>query len=112
MQSEVGCKAFVCLLTPRTAFPSQTSCFCHRDFASLFPLQQIRKLRRELESSQEKVATLTSQLSANVSAGKSGGPGSGRPELDGFSRRRVTYEASHGLRRHGDRELRDWPPRL
>ncbi|KAL2295527.1 hypothetical protein Nmel_017941 [Mimus melanotis] len=28
---------------------------------------QIRKLRRELESSQEKVATLTSQLSANVS---------------------------------------------
>lgn len=29
--------------------------------------QQIRKLRRELESSQEKVATLTSQLSANVS---------------------------------------------
>ncbi|EDL39577.1 neuron navigator 1, isoform CRA_b, partial [Mus musculus] len=27
---------------------------------------QIRKLRRELESSQEKVATLTSQLSANA----------------------------------------------
>ncbi|PIO31374.1 hypothetical protein AB205_0051330, partial [Aquarana catesbeiana] len=31
--------------------------------------EQIRKLRRELESSQEKVATLTTQLSANVSAG-------------------------------------------
>ncbi|KAM8975576.1 neuron navigator 1 isoform 2-T2 [Pelodytes ibericus] len=30
--------------------------------------EQIRKLRRELESSQEKVAALTSQLSANVSA--------------------------------------------
>ncbi len=30
-------------------------------------LQQIRKLRRELDSSQEKVATLTSQLAANVS---------------------------------------------
>uniref|UniRef100_A0A8C2SAP7 Neuron navigator 1 n=1 Tax=Capra hircus TaxID=9925 RepID=A0A8C2SAP7_CAPHI len=30
------------------------------------PPQQIRKLRRELESSQEKVATLTSQLSANA----------------------------------------------
>lgn len=28
--------------------------------------QQIRKLRRELESSQEKVADLTMQLSANV----------------------------------------------
>ncbi|KAF5913976.1 hypothetical protein HPG69_010134 [Diceros bicornis minor] len=36
--------------------------------------EQIRKLRRELESSQEKVATLTSQLSANVSAIKSGRP--------------------------------------
>nr|XP_025873796.1 neuron navigator 1 [Vulpes vulpes] len=35
--------------------------------------EQIRKLRRELESSQEKVATLTSQLSANVSAAKEGG---------------------------------------
>lgn len=33
--------------------------------------QQIRKLRRELESSQEKVATLTSQLSANVSPRRS-----------------------------------------
>lgn len=30
-------------------------------------LQQIKKLRRELDSSQEKVATLTSQLAANVS---------------------------------------------
>lgn len=30
-------------------------------------LQQIRKLRRELDASQEKVATLTSQLAANVS---------------------------------------------
>lgn len=29
--------------------------------------QQIRKLRRELDASQEKVATLTSQLTANVS---------------------------------------------
>lgn len=29
--------------------------------------QQIRKLRRELDASQEKVATLTSQLAANVS---------------------------------------------
>lgn len=29
--------------------------------------QQIRKLRRELDASQEKVAALTSQLSANVS---------------------------------------------
>lgn len=37
--------------------------------------QQIRKLRRELESSQEKVATLTSQLSANVSALTAGTPG-------------------------------------
>ncbi|NXJ68472.1 NAV1 protein, partial [Rostratula benghalensis] len=33
---------------------------------SSLSLQQIRKLRRELESSQEKVATLTSQLSANA----------------------------------------------
>lgn len=32
-----------------------------------FPNQQIRKLRRELDASQEKVATLTSQLAANVS---------------------------------------------
>ena len=31
-----------------------------------FSSQQIRKLRRELESSQEKVANLTNQLSANV----------------------------------------------
>uniref|UniRef100_A0A8C9XX65 Neuron navigator 3 n=1 Tax=Sander lucioperca TaxID=283035 RepID=A0A8C9XX65_SANLU len=31
-----------------------------------FPKQQIRKLRRELDASQEKVATLTSQLSANA----------------------------------------------
>lgn len=31
-----------------------------------FSQQQIRKLRRELESSQEKVANLTCQLSANV----------------------------------------------
>uniref|UniRef100_A0A8C4KNE2 Neuron navigator 1 n=1 Tax=Dromaius novaehollandiae TaxID=8790 RepID=A0A8C4KNE2_DRONO len=34
--------------------------------SSALSLQQIRKLRRELESSQEKVATLTSQLSANA----------------------------------------------
>ncbi|NXK11549.1 NAV1 protein, partial [Herpetotheres cachinnans] len=34
--------------------------------ASALSPQQIRKLRRELESSQEKVATLTSQLSANA----------------------------------------------
>lgn len=31
-----------------------------------FCSQQIRKLKRELESSQEKVANLTMQLSANV----------------------------------------------
>ncbi|XP_021097971.1 neuron navigator 1 isoform X9 [Heterocephalus glaber] len=36
------------------------------EFVFLFLPQQIRKLRRELESSQEKVATLTSQLSANA----------------------------------------------
>lgn len=35
--------------------------------ALFLPLQQIRKLRRELDASQEKVATLTSQLAANVS---------------------------------------------
>ncbi|NWT03389.1 NAV1 protein, partial [Mionectes macconnelli] len=34
--------------------------------ASVLRCSQIRKLRRELESSQEKVATLTSQLSANA----------------------------------------------
>lgn len=32
----------------------------------LFSSQQIRKLRRELESSQEKVSNLTTQLTANV----------------------------------------------
>lgn len=38
-------------------------------FTSIFfsSNQQIRKLRRELDASQEKVATLTSQLTANVS---------------------------------------------
>lgn len=36
------------------------------DLTSHFCPQQIRKLRRELESSQEKVANLTMQLSANV----------------------------------------------
>ncbi len=34
---------------------------------TFFLNQQIRKLRRELDASQEKVATLTSQLAANVS---------------------------------------------
>ena len=37
-----------------------------QSFFVLFSSQQIRKLRRELESSQEKVANLTNQLSANV----------------------------------------------
>lgn len=32
----------------------------------VFSPQQIRKLRRELEASQDKVANLTNQLSANV----------------------------------------------
>lgn len=42
---------------------------CNGSFSSLDFLiaQQIHKLRRELVASQEKVATLTSQLSANVS---------------------------------------------
>lgn len=51
------------------------SCFFRRDVIVMVicyffppPKQQIRKLRRELDASQEKVATLTSQLSANVSA--------------------------------------------
>uniref|UniRef100_A0A8C3UUT7 Neuron navigator 1 n=1 Tax=Catharus ustulatus TaxID=91951 RepID=A0A8C3UUT7_CATUS len=35
-------------------------------YSSVRAVSQIRKLRRELESSQEKVATLTSQLSANA----------------------------------------------
>lgn len=34
-----------------------------------FSSQQIRKLRRELESSQEKVSNLTTQLTANVCSG-------------------------------------------
>uniref|UniRef100_A0A452T6Q5 Neuron navigator 1 n=1 Tax=Ursus maritimus TaxID=29073 RepID=A0A452T6Q5_URSMA len=38
----------------------------YSSFVFLSLSQQIRKLRRELESSQEKVATLTSQLSANA----------------------------------------------
>lgn len=38
-------------------------CFC---LSVTFFLQQIRKLRRELESSQDKVSNLTTQLSANV----------------------------------------------
>uniref|UniRef100_A0A3B3VE39 Neuron navigator 1 n=1 Tax=Poecilia latipinna TaxID=48699 RepID=A0A3B3VE39_9TELE len=38
------------------------------NYSAIFFLQQIRKLRRELESSQEKVADLTMQLSANVCA--------------------------------------------
>lgn len=75
MQSEVGRRAFIRSLTSRAASPSQTLCFCCRNRASLFPSQQIRKLRRELESSQEKVATLTSQLSANVSARTRARPG-------------------------------------
>lgn len=36
-------------------------------FFSFFFLIKIRKLRRELESAQEKVVTLTTQLSTNVS---------------------------------------------
>ncbi|MBN3288823.1 NAV3 protein, partial [Polyodon spathula] len=36
-----------------------------RDLEFLFCQQQIRKLRRELDASQEKVATLTSQMSSN-----------------------------------------------
>lgn len=40
--------------------------------------QQIRKLRRELDASQEKVATLTSQLAANVSVFPSDAESSGR----------------------------------
>lgn len=63
MQSEVS---------PR---PLRVTCAGHRGEGerpalltpSALSPQQIRKLRRELESSQEKVATLTSQLSANVS---------------------------------------------
>lgn len=41
----------------------QQCCSC---LSVAFFLQQIRKLRRELESSQEKVSSLTTQLSANV----------------------------------------------
>lgn len=36
-------------------------------FFFIFSLVKIRKLRRELESAQEKVVTLTTQLSTNVS---------------------------------------------
>ncbi|PKK22923.1 hypothetical protein A306_00000073, partial [Columba livia] len=62
MQSEVS---------PR---PLRVTCAGHRGEGerpalltpSALSPQQIRKLRRELESSQEKVATLTSQLSANA----------------------------------------------
>lgn len=43
----------------------------HIHVCSLIQKQQIRKLRRELDASQEKVATLTSQLAANVSLSQS-----------------------------------------
>lgn len=69
--------------------PKADTSFCHHKLVFLLLSQQIRKLRRELESSQEKVATLTSQLSANVSAVKRGGPGGGSGrESDAFGQRR------------------------
>ncbi|KFW85820.1 Neuron navigator 1, partial [Manacus vitellinus] len=52
-----------CSLLP---VPSPLPSFCLPPHPSTLSPQQIRKLRRELESSQEKVATLTSQLSANA----------------------------------------------
>lgn len=66
MQSEVGCEAFVPACRPPALHLPPGLTLRPRKL-SLLPSQQIRKLRRELESSQEKVATLTSQLSANVS---------------------------------------------
>lgn len=69
MQSEVGYKAFLCFFNTAAHSNFSLSNLPLPSVAclSLFLSQQIRKLRRELESSQEKVATLTSQLSANVS---------------------------------------------
>lgn len=63
MQSEVSPRP---LLVARPCHRGKGECLALLTSFTLSP-QQIRKLRRELESSQEKVATLTSQLSANVS---------------------------------------------
>lgn len=63
MQSEVSPRP---LLVTRACRRGECECPALLTPSALSP-QQIRKLRRELESSQEKVATLTSQLSANVS---------------------------------------------
>lgn len=63
MQSEVSLHS---LLVTHTCHHSKGEHLTPLTPSALFS-QQIRKLRRELESSQEKVATLTSQLSANVS---------------------------------------------
>ncbi|ELK34960.1 Neuron navigator 1 [Myotis davidii] len=65
MQSEVGRPASSRLPAPSTPRPPGLPVPPPKLSLSSFS-QQIRKLRRELESSQEKVATLTSQLSANA----------------------------------------------
>lgn len=71
MQSEVGRPASSRSPAPSTPRPPGLPVPPPKLSLSSFS-QQIRKLRRELESSQEKVATLTSQLSANVSGARPG----------------------------------------
>lgn len=73
MQSEVSPRSAPCPPQGERQRPGPHPC-------ALFP-QQIRKLRRELESSQEKVATLTSQLSANVSPHRRAHRAGSRPWL-------------------------------
>lgn len=50
---------------PKSMSPTVGPNFCS-SVTHLFSSQQIRKLRRELESSQDKVSNLTTQLTANV----------------------------------------------
>ena len=57
----------ICVIYESSLCPhTSVGIICHHHALVLFSLQQIRKLRRELENSQEKVANLTNQLSANV----------------------------------------------